>query len=54
MVDVEWQDQVNCAATMKSFIAFSKNPSDRTNGEDNYVRKQYIDAWTLPEELKKI
>lgn len=54
MVDVKWQDQVNCAATMKSFIAFSKNPSDRTNSEDNYVRKQYIDAWTLPEELKKI
>lgn len=54
MVDVEWEDEVNCAATMKSIIAFSKNPLDRSLSEDKYVRKKWIDAWILPEELKKV
>jgi hypothetical protein len=40
MVDVEWEDEVNCAATMKSIIAFSKNPLDRSLSEDKYVRKK--------------
>lgn len=54
MVDVEWEEQVNCAATMKSIIAFSKNPSDRLEAENEYVRKESVDAWTLPEELKNL
>ncbi len=54
MVDIDRQGFVNCAWTIKSLIAYTKNPFDRSNAEDLYVRKQNIDAWTLPEELKKV
>lgn len=54
LVDVWWEKLVYCAWTIKGFFWFSKNQNDRSKAEDIYVNKEWIDAWTLPNELAKL
>lgn len=54
LVDVWWEKLVYCAWTIKGFFGFSKKQSDRSKEEDIYVYKEWIDAWILPNELKKL
>ncbi len=54
LVDVKWENLVNCAATMRGFIRFATNDNDKTENEMNYINKQNVNAWMLAEEMKKI
>lgn len=52
-VDYWWFEQVYCAWTIKGFLASLKNPNDRTNSENAYINKEWVDAWMLPDELRE-
>lgn len=52
-VDYWWFEEVYCAGTMKWFLWALKNPSDRTNLENSYINKEWVDAWMLPDQLRR-
>lgn len=52
-VDYWWFTQVYCAWTIKWFLASFKNPSNRTSLENSYINREGIDAWMLPDELRR-
>ncbi len=52
-VDYWWFEEVYCAGTMKWFLWALKNPSDRTSLENSYINREWVDAWMLPDQLKK-
>lgn len=54
LVDVWWEKLVYCAGTIKGFFGFSRMQEDRSKAEDIYINKEWIDAWTLPNELAKL
>ncbi len=52
-VDYAWFERVYCAGTIKWFLSSLKNPSDRTGLENSYINREWIDAWMLPDELRR-
>lgn len=53
IVDIARQSSVSCANLVRTLMAYSVNPKDLSASERAFFRKQNIDAWMLPEELRK-
>ncbi len=54
IVDIARQASVSCANLVRTLMAYSVNPSDLKPSERAFFRKQNVDAWMLPEELRKV
>lgn len=54
VVDIENQEKTTCANFVRTLMWQSVNTSDLNEKEGKFLQKQWIDAWMLPEELKKI
>lgn len=54
IVDIARQASVSCANLVRTLMAYSVNPGDLSKTERAFFRKQNVDAWMLPEELRKI
>lgn len=54
IVDIARQKNVSCANLVRTLMAYSVNPKDLSKEERAFFRKQNVDAWMLPEELRKI
>lgn len=54
IVDVSRQETVSCANLIRTLMAFSVDRKYLSEEEKSFFRKQWLDAWILPEALKKI
>ncbi|MDD2870981.1 MAG: hypothetical protein PHS49_03240 [Candidatus Gracilibacteria bacterium] len=54
IVDVSRQETVSCANLIRTLMAFSVDRKYLSEEEKSFFRKQGLDAWILPEALKKI
>ncbi|MDP2091279.1 MAG: hypothetical protein Q8K30_06815 [Candidatus Gracilibacteria bacterium] len=54
IVDVSRQETVSCANLIRTLMAFSVDRKYLNEEEKSFFRKQGLDAWILPEALKKI
>lgn len=52
-VDIWWFSEVYCAWTMKWFLQSVKQIEDRSENENIYLNKIWVDAWELPDEFSK-
>lgn len=52
-VDIWWFERVYCAWTIKWFIWSLKESKDKTENENLYLNRIWIDAWQLPDEFTK-
>ena len=53
IVDVAHQSEVSCANLIRTLLAQGLNVRDLKGPELKFFQKQNVDAWMLPEELKK-
>lgn len=54
IVDIARQKNVSCANLIRTLMGNAMDVGDLKPGEKAFFRKQNVDAWMLPEELKKV
>jgi len=53
-VDDSRKRAATCANLLRTFMAYSVNINDLSKSEQEFLRKQNVDAWILPTELMKV